>query len=81
MSDLLQLMIKLVLTAFFWGLEKMVLITILANNWFLFSTEQIRPSVNIIFKVGSVCSKGICFLNKLVIPESLSLCFMISLTL
>ena len=81
MSDLLQLMIKLVLTAFFWGLEKMVLITILANNWFLFSTEQIRPSVNIIFKVGSVCSKRICFLNKLVIPESLSLCFMISLTL
>ena len=81
MSDLLQLMIKLVLTAFFWGLEKMVLITILANNWFLFSTEQIRPSVNINFKVGSVCSKGICFLNKLVIPESLSLCFMISLTL
>ena len=78
MSHLLQLVIELALLTFFFGYKDGA--NNFFNDWFLLNTELIQPWGKIVFKVGSVYSKGICFFNKLLRPGSLGLYFIMSLT-
>ena len=50
------------------------------NDRFFFNTELIQPCGKIVFKVESVYSKDICYLNVLLRLESLGLYFIIRLT-
>ena len=62
MSHLLQLVIELVLATFLPGYRDGANNSF--NDWFPLIAELIQPSGNILFKVGSVRSKGICFLTN-----------------
>ena len=76
MSDLLQLVIELVLITFFLDYKDGANNSF--NDWFLLNTEGIQPCRKIVFKVGSVYSKDICFFTKLLRSGSLGLYFVMS---
>ena len=78
MSHLLQLVIQLVLLTLLLGYKDGANNSF--NDLFLLNTELIQPCGKIVFKVGSVYSKGICFFNKLLRSGSLGLYFIVSLT-
>ena len=78
MSHLLQLVIELALLILLFGYKDGANNSF--NELFLLNTESIKPCGKIVFKVGSVYSKGICFFDKQLRSGSLGLFFIMSLT-
>ena len=69
MSHLLQLVIELTLLTLLLGYKDVANNSF--NDWFLLNPKLIQPSGKMVFKVGFVYSKGICFFNKLLRSRSL----------